>query len=231
MGEGITGIRRVVGLGNRRQARHPGLHSHRAPGVRIELGRPTGRAVKQRHGCCVQLLAGSPVSRCIGIESLPQVGKCLLLDEREDVVVPTARLIRSRAAVWFGREGRSPAARRQCPTGVEVIDTSQGHLPQLIAAGGLAGALPGALHRRQEQPDQRGDDRDHHQEFHERKTRRSGLNARRERTIALLSRCHAAVSSVIRLGHERTPCPELSHIVRLQSVRIASGRMESPGGF
>ena len=101
----------------------------------------------------------------------------LLLDIRQDIVDPSARLTPVVPPVGVAGPGISPAIGRITPRGVLVVQATQGELLQIVLALHLPGRLAGRLHRRQQKRDQDGDDRDHHQEFHQGETGYCILNS------------------------------------------------------
>ena len=123
-----------------------------------------GRAMEndQRRGD--RLLAAAQIA------ARSEVVQRLLLDIGKDVELPAARLLSVEPQIGIAKPTAPPAAGRQKPVRLLVVQTSQGELLDIVLALHLACGLTCRLHRRQEQGDKDGDDRDHDQQLDKRKT-------------------------------------------------------------
>ena len=101
-----------------------------------------------------------------------------LLDVRQDVVDPAARLPLVESAVRIADPIPAPAAGRQVVLDVVMVMERQGKLPQLVLALRAAGRFASRLHGRQEQRHEHAHDRDHHEQLDEREGRSSAIFGR-----------------------------------------------------
>jgi hypothetical protein len=99
----------------------------------------------------------------VALTVLGHVVQRLFLDERQDVVKPTSRLLFPRTAVGIADPFISPTAARKELLYPFVVHAAEGKILQMIDALGSPGRFSRRLDGRQQQRDQDADDGNYHQ--------------------------------------------------------------------
>ena len=103
----------------------------------------------------------------------------LLLDVRQHIKNPPARLIHAETFVRVARPRPAPTAGRKVTLHVVMVLKTKADLLEVILALRAAGGFPRGLHGRQQQCYQDADDRDDHQQFDQCKAGRERSRAAR----------------------------------------------------